>query len=401
MITENNKNTWCVNPYMNLSVHSVGKIKPCCMSTQYYKTDTGNANLANSSIIEFWNSGDRKKLINDLSNGIKVSGCNSCWKEEDAGKESKRIRDNKSYQEFVTGEDLLPLVVDISIGNLCNLKCRICNPRHSSLWATEESNRLYPNNIKLYFSNEDFSDIKNNFSEDNDYLWKDILPLIKNAVKIDFAGGEPFFIKKQWNLVKDLVDVGSSKNQHIHYNTNGTIFPEEHIEYLNQFKIVDIQVSTDGVGKKFEYMRHPASWESVEENIDKLCKIRDQNSNWVIGVCISVSAFNVYDFFETYEHYAKKNVLIYINTVHDARGIRILPTELKKEIKQKLSNTVSQYNNKQWEKEKNMICNLLDTAPSPAEWKTFCEELNTRDAIRNEKFSDTFPEYFEILKRFI
>ena len=94
-------------------------------------------------------------------------------------------------------------------------------------------------------------------------------------------------------------------------------------------------------------------------------------------------------------------ILIYIKTVHDARGIRILPTELKKEIKQKLSNTVSQYNNKQWEKEKNMICNLLDTAPSLSEWKAFCEELNIRDTIRNEKFSDAFPEYFKILKRFM
>lgn len=397
-----NKNTHCVNPYLNLSVHSAGKLKPCCMSTKFYSTDNGDQVLNQASILEFWNSKDRQQVIDDLNNGIKIPSCDACWREEAAGKESKRIRDNKTYENVDLSDNMLPVVVDISLGNLCNLKCRICNPGHSSPWIIEEANRLYPNNKDVYFSNQLFVDIKESFADDNTLFWNDIVDLLPNAKKIDIAGGEPFYINNQWILVKQLVNNGYSKNQHIHYNTNGTIFPTKHIDDLNTFKIVDIQISSDGVGKKFEYMRHPAAWNEVESNIDKFCKIRDENPHWMIGVCLSVSAFNVYDFFETFEYYASKNIHIYVNTVHDHRGIRILPAQLKKEIIQKLTNTESKYKKSQWEKEKSMICRLLEnTTESTRDWKEFCREIKIRDEIRNESFEETFPEYHEIIKRFI
>lgn len=396
--------TFCVNAYLNLNVHPSGVVKPCCMSNKEFVTDRGDTRLNQASIMDFWNSKDKKKFIADLDSGIKLQECQACWKEEESGKASKRIRDNKNFQNRDLNENMLPLVVDLSMGNLCNLKCRICSPTHSSQWMSEEARIYFSNDKNNYFKEQRWKDSKESFSESNDFFWKDILALLPNVVKFDFAGGEPFYIDKHWNIIKMCVDNGWSKNQHIHYNTNGTIYPEKYIHLLEQFKIVDIQVSSDGIGEKFEYLRHPANWQTSEEVIDKLIKIRNSsNTEWLIGACLSLSVYNVYDIFETFEHYAAKDdVRIYINIVHDHSGSRILPEGLKKIIVDKLQNTQSKYKSSQWEKEKTMICNHLNNSSfNDYDWKNFWKEVKMRDAIRNESFEDTFPEYYNHMKNYI
>lgn len=393
-------NTWCVNPYLNLSVHPSGVIKPCCMSYKEYKTDSEIKTVDKASILEFWNSTDKKKFIEDLNKGIKVTECSACWKEEAAGKESKRIRDNAIYEHLSLDENTLPVVVDLSMGNLCNLKCRICSPTHSSPWMIEEAELQHPGKKQIFLKQERWQISKNSFTEENNFFWNDIIKLLPNVEKFDFAGGEPFYIEKHWDLVKTCVENGWSKNQHIHYNTNGTIFPKKYIDLLNQFKIVDIQISSDGVDRKFEYMRHPAVWNDVEENVNKF--ILERKPNWLLSICISISAFNVYDFFETYEHYASKGIGIYINVVHDGNGVRVLPVELKNTIIQRLKSFESKYANDQWIRERDMICNHLEnTEYNDYDWKIFCNEMQTRDKIRNESFKDTFPEYYGYMKKYV
>lgn len=393
----------CVNAYINLSVGPGGIVKPCCMSHHQYKTDSGAVTLNNDSILNFWNSKDRQKFIQQLDAGKKLKECHACWSEEDAGKDSKRIRDNKTFQSRELDNNMLPVVLDLQIGNLCNIKCRICGPVHSTPWVAEEKALSKNSLIAKFVHHVDDNAQKagqDSFDHSNTYFWDDIVKLLPNVEKYDFAGGEPFFIEKHWDIVKAAVDGGWSKNQHIHYNTNGTIYPSKYMHLLEEFDMVDIQISSDGVGEKFEYMRHPAKWDKVEENIDKFIKAKtNSKTNWMLGMCISISAFNVYDFFETFEHYADKGIGLYINIVHDRHGVRILPTALKEKIIEKLMACKSKHT-LIWEKERDVVCNhLLNTTPSSWDWKMFCSELKIRDEYRNQSFRDTFPEYAEIIKQ--
>jgi MoaA/NifB/PqqE/SkfB family radical SAM enzyme len=289
------------------------------------------------------------------------------------------------------------------MGNLCNIKCRICSPWHSTPWVAEQAKIDNPDTPKKYTHHVRWNSFKESFSYENDYFWKDIVKLLPMAERFDFAGGEPFYIDKHWDIVKMCVENGWSKNQHIHYNTNGTIYPEKYIDLLDQFKIIDIQVSSDGVKEKFEYLRHPAKWDVAESTIDRLCAAKESaKSQWIIGVCLSISAFNVFDFFEMFEHYAAKDVSIYINVVHDHRGIRILPPELKKLIVERLNLCQSMHKTIQWERERNMICRHLENTEYNAhDWREFWKEINLRDDLRNESFKETFPEYYSVMKEFL
>ena len=403
MKTMTNKSTHCVNPYMNLSVHPKGIVKTCCMSTKNLVTDSGETTVNNASILEFWNSKDRQQMINDLNNGIKINECKACWQEEDAGKESKRIRDNKTHSNSITGTDMLPIVMDLSMGNLCNLKCRICSSTHSTPWMIEEAARQFPTDKQKYLQHPRWKIAKDSFDYENNFLWDDITALLPNVTKFDFAGGEPFYIEKHWSIVSKCVEEGWSKKQHIHYNTNGTIYPEKYIDLLNEFKIVDIQISSDGVGKKFEYCRHPAVWEEVEENIDKFISARNTSkTDWLLSACISISAFNVYDFFETFEHYASKGIGIYVNVVHDHHSAKVLPRELKQTIINRLNTFESKYLPQQWKNDRDMVVkHLHNTESVEQEWNEFWSELKMRDDIRKERFEETFPEYFEEIKKIL
>jgi len=390
----------CVNAYMNLSIHPTGGVRPCCMSNKFLTTDSGETSLDKASINDFWFSESRKKFAKDLESGNRIKDCNACWQEEDAGKESKRIRDNREYEGRTFSFDSLPVVLDLSMGNLCNLKCRICSPRHSTPWLREEAEINSPKDIKGYMKQPEWVIAKESFEPTNNFVWEDIKELLAHAERFDFAGGEPFYIPAHWKMIQHSVDNGYSKNQYLHYNTNGTIFPEKYIDLLNQFQTVDIQISSDGVGKKFDYLRHGSPFELCEENINKFIHARNNSSTtWYIGACLSLSAFNAWDIFETYEHYASKGIRMYINTVHDHHGVRVLPKATKNKIIEKIRNTASKYDYQDWEKQKLMICNLLtNTSGTNYDWKNFWQEIKMRDKFRNESFEDTFPEYYKILK---
>jgi len=392
--------TFCVNPYLNLSVHPSGVVKPCCMSDQSYVTDLGKKTLNEASVKDFWKSKDRIDLINDLNNGVRVEACSACWQEEAAGAKSKRMRDNENYAEKHVYYDMMPVVLDLSLGNLCNLKCRICGPMHSTPWLQEEAEFWHPENKKMYLEQDRWIIAKDSFKNDNHLLWKDLLKMIKKVEHLDFAGGEPFYVDKHWDIVKACVDAGVSKSQHIHYNTNSTIFPEKYVHLFNEFDIVDIQFSSDGIGKKFEYMRHPADFNNSESVIKRFQEQADKSpATFYLGSCLSVSAYNVYDIFETYEHYAEKGLRMYINYVHDASGVRVLPPEIREQVIKKLEKTRSKYNTADWEREKQSIINLLKNAEyNEHDWKYFKMEVERRDNIRNETYAEVFPEFADIIR---
>lgn len=385
----------CVNAYMNLQIHPKGIVKPCCMSKKQLVTDDGDTLLDEALIADFWHSKDRQKFIDDLESGVQVPECDACWREEAAGKQSKRIRDNEKYKDRIFTRESMPEVLDISLGNTCNLKCRICAPIHSTQWLQEEAKRLYPDNPNEEIRKSSFWRYKKIFDSSNSMLWQGLRELYPSLQHMDLAGGEPFYVDNHWKILEDIYKHGYSKNISLHYNTNGTIYPEKYTHLLNEFKSIDIQISSDGVGDKFTYLRHPADFDAVEQNINSFMN----HTNWKLGMCISVSAFNVYDIFETFEHYASKGLGIYINVVHDNRSSRILPKALKDVIISKLKQTESKYDRIHWQIQRDMICDYMgNNHGTDKEFEMWLDEITMRDIIREESFEQVFSEYYYLME---
>ena len=95
-------------------------------------------------------------------------------------------------------------------------------------------------------------------------------------------GGEPMLssIEQHQNLLDHYIQTGQAKNISIHYTTNATIFPDQNwLSRWKNFAEIDLQLSIDGIGNRYEYLRYPADWSTLNKCADQYLKLQQQESN--------------------------------------------------------------------------------------------------------------------------
>ena len=259
-------------------------------------------------------------LRRDFLYGHKPATCQRCWDEEAAGRTSKRINSKIRLKEYVDEIDFYNLnpdqlwFIDLKLGNICNLKCRICGSWSSSKWAKEEIDYVPGlENRKEHLAYKFLQD--GAWPRENPQFWDNLKTLLPNIKYFEFTGGEPFLIEQHFELLRYAVETGDSEHIEIHYNTNGTVFPEQ-AELWANFKHVEIAFSIDNVGARFEYERYGAEWNKVQENIARFTAMRSDKIS--TQLCTTVNVQNVYYLPEicdwiltqTFDH-------VYFNMLHD------------------------------------------------------------------------------------
>ena len=128
----------CILPWMSLEATPTGNFRPCCLAEDLIVDKQGNPyDIAKGGTLkEAFESRYMQNLREQFTNGEKPLTCKKCWALESSGGESKRLISNK---KFGTNTDQTKLsFLDLKLGNICNLKCRICGTWSSSKWAQEE-----------------------------------------------------------------------------------------------------------------------------------------------------------------------------------------------------------------------------------------------------------------------
>jgi MoaA/NifB/PqqE/SkfB family radical SAM enzyme len=235
--------------------------------------------------------------------------------------------------------DAKPLMfLDLKLGNICNLKCRICGSWSSSTFAAEELQWLRRGEDR--HDNHHYHMLRAGaWPRENPTFWAEIDRVIDQIQYIEFTGGEPFMIQEHFDLLQRLVDRGIAAQIEIHYNTNGTQWPEQAEAIWRHFKTVEIAFSIDDVGDRFEYQRSNAVWSKVCNNIELFKQMRDRNPRIRLQVCTTVNVFNVY-YIEQVANWinAQGFDFVYWNMMHEAYyfSISTLPDPAKQAISAKL-----------------------------------------------------------------
>ena len=148
------------------------------------------------------NSTSMTELRQEFLDGGQPDGCRRCWSEEDAGIISKRLRSVEQYEKqninFYTNEADKVRFLDLKLGNICNLKCRMCNPYASNQWVKEwNANTSYngkdiPNEERIRLSKMDWPE--------NEKTWENLFSIAHTVEEIYLTGGEPTIIKEQHKL---------------------------------------------------------------------------------------------------------------------------------------------------------------------------------------------------------
>lgn len=393
---------FCILPFIHLEARADGTVSPCSFSCESVLNENGEPySLYKNTLGEAYESTWMDKLRQDLLRGKKNSNCTKCWTEEAANGVSRRLKEMKKwrpeikeflevYQEKQSYNLEKPKSVDLKLGNLCNLKCRICSPHFSVQWAKEAVN--YPEVNKW---NMPLQKLLHSWPESNAQFWAELESWLPHIQELQILGGEPFLIKRQFEVIKRSVELGYAKNQTLRYYSNGTVKPHPELEkIIPHFKLVKLLISVDGVGEQFEYQRFPASWPLVYENILEYKKIFKND----LGLVLAVNAMNVFYLPEIFESLDHLNLKIFLNYVMDpsALSIKSLGPIARDVCAKKLMHCSSRHVEMS---SLLMVLRMLKDRENGNLSHFVMNEILLMDKVRKQSFNKTFPEWAGIISK--
>lgn len=324
-----NKDTFCILPFIHLSVFQDGKVKPCCMADSFIKENYNDS----EGFEEFFQNESYQKLRNDLKNGVKNSLCDVCWKKEDLGGRSFRQEKNahfkKQYDKFIENEESNPELVflDIRFSNQCNFKCRMCGERDSTSWYEERETFwndecVKPVLEKLVKGGGDPKDLYNYIkpfdSKKLHILRKQFTEQELNELEyVYIAGGEPLYAKMVWDFIEKIPH---PENVTLQFQTNFSLleYKDKSIfEFTKNFKQVVYSISLDGLFEVGEFQRTNFKTDVFLSNLNRLNEEIKTNSNISYDFTYTTSLINVFSFFETFDY------LIENGYIEDYSNIRL------------------------------------------------------------------------------
>jgi MoaA/NifB/PqqE/SkfB family radical SAM enzyme len=390
---------FCILPWVSLETSPTGTVRPCCLADDEIRDNSGEKfRLLTSTFADIQSSDHMQTLRQEFLEGKQPSTCRRCWAVEDAGGTSKRMHTlNRLKHMGISPEwtvDAKPLMfLDLKLGNICNLKCRICGSWSSSQYATEEL-KFVPGNKKQSYHYQMLKD--GAWPRENSQFWSELNNSLTDIRYLEFTGGEPFLIQEHFNLLQTLIDRGIAGQVEIHYNTNGTQYPESAESIWRHFKHVEIAFSIDDVGARFEYQRSNAVWSEVVDNVQKFKLMRARNTNITLQVCCTVNVFNVVYLADVAEWVDQQSFdYVYWNILHDAPWLSIshLPDLTKQAVLQHLN---QQLFPRVYQEEIEKIKEFMLSGVSHS-GQELIENIRQLDVRRNESLRAVAPKLAEIL----
>lgn len=401
MSVDKNSELYCVWADAGLALHNSGRAYLCCHSRTYLRDQQNELiYFHKNDLQEAWDSPTRREIQEALERGERHYNCQACWDEEDAGRESRRVIHNR-INAHIPANPPSPRIMDLKLGNTCNLACRTCWPEVSSKWVNdfyEISIRPTGQPYREYLKTWDT--IQLSYDRENEMLWSRLREYITDVEYIDIFGAEPMLLARLFDILGYCADSGVSQHQSLHINTNGTIWNPRYIETLTKFKHVQLDLSIDGLGPQFDYIRYGETWATVEANLQRYRDLAKDNRNINICVCVTICSLNVYYLPEIFDYFKSQGVGVFINLVHipEYLNVRSLPDAVKSQVHEKLlswtnSNSIEQ----------GMIDQLrrfmdLPLDQQPKHWADFCDKTTKLDVLREQDFIQTFPEFADIVQ---
>jgi MoaA/NifB/PqqE/SkfB family radical SAM enzyme len=394
---------FCVLPWVSLEASPIGTVRPCCLADDELLDDSGEKfSLSTAHFGAIQTSRAMTQLRAQFLAGEQPQTCRRCWSEERAGRTSKRMHTLDRLKHMgisdVWTRDAKPLMfLDLKLGNICNLKCRICGSWSSSQSAAEEIAQLPQEQQKKSHA---YTMLRAGaWPRENAQFWREIDHHLADIRYVEFTGGEPFLIDQHFDMLQGMVDRGIADQVEIHYNTNGTQYPEKAEKIWRHFKAVEIAFSIDDIDHRFEYQRSNAVWTQVCENINLFRELKKRSSNIQLQICATVNIFNIH-YIDQLARWLDANAqsidFVYWNIMHDAWyfSIACLPAAVKKILTEHLNNTDIP---EKWQSEFEKIVQFMNNGAS-TDGAIMLMKIADLDRKRNQDLATVAPEFAQLIE---
>jgi hypothetical protein len=270
--------------------------------------------------------------------------------------------------------------LELSFDSKCNAACLSCGSYISDTWKKYD----YKNGIR------DVGPIV----EHGPALATQVIESIPldQLTELYVLGGEPFYSNSGNMVLRHLIKVHPDVSKvKLRYQTNGSMVPDEETRELWQgFKSVEISMSLDDIGDRFDYLRWPLKWHRIEKTVDNLLS----TTNAILAVNATISPLNVL-YFQELDDWADSTIPTDRLKCPDAptRPNRCMGTmDLNKtpvEMRQRVTEMYGV------EHRLSKIFSNLEFNPGS---KDMFEYLEVHDKIRKLDWRKTFPDIVEFFK---
>lgn len=384
--------TFCMFPWVHLSVQPDGEVLPCCWSASM------GLYLENKSLPEIWNSEEIKNLRVNMLKGIESPNCQYCYMSEKVGQESYRQLTNKKYKHHIktvkkTKEDgtvdkLNLIHWDFRFSNLCNFKCRMCAPTSSTCWYSDDE--------------KVFGTLFNNGKVAKIDVLEELDPLFDIVEEIYFAGGEPLIMDEHYYILEKLIELKKTDVRLV-YSTNLSVLRyKKHniLEIWKNFSDISVGASLDGTGKRGELIRSGMRWRIFLSN---LASIRKNIPQAKCSIGFTAQALNCFNMMDTQKMLVKSGLLKHVDDFlfhfleePEILSMQILDKDTKEILIDKINEHIRDFliplgSVRSLTDYRSMIeyLNLEDKSHLIPLFKKHCAVL---DSLRGENTKETFPE---------
>jgi organic radical activating enzyme len=269
---------FCKKPFQtNYISHRNGRVisRPCC---NFAKDETGPLT--------------KKEKFIDIKNSIKQgkldSNCKTCQESEKDNVYSERVREMiwynpKIINNFIKEGKTKSFNLGVEFSNLCNLACRSCDSQHSSLYAKIK-------NHKKFVEPVDLSNLENS--------WQDLLLHTEELADrydqlcIGLIGGETMIQKGAELYLEHVSRLPNAKKIQVSLTTNLTTINTNFFQYIKNIRGFSLTASIDSTGDNYHYVRWPAKFEKIKNNLEEIRQIKKENSNFTPLTIATVFSLN-------------------------------------------------------------------------------------------------------------
>lgn len=395
--------TFCAAPWVHFLTLPDGSVLPCCTAKDAVRREDGTGfNIRHDSPQDIWNSAGYKQIRQALLDGVEIPHCVTCYDNERNNFSSYRQLFNRNYIEkhgdqsdaafldrLVDPSDPLtvkkPTFFDIRLGNICNLRCRMCGPGLSSQIEKDKIATAWVGHNPEHLIGEID-------------LLADLKDFCVDAIKLELIGGEPTLNRGQMELLQHFVDIGIAGNIDLLMITNMTNAQDRVYNLVNNFKNPNVHISVEAVGQVNNYIRYPGKWHTLASHFER---VKAKFTNISFGVSPTFQAYNILyvcDLFdwclENGVGFTTGNILLY----PDWLSVCVLPYPVRIVAAERLENWIATRPVPDGIKDaiRTLAFYLRDRnqQATPAEIDNFVRYTNDLDRSRGQDIRESLPELY-------
>lgn len=207
--------TFCAAKWLQVSLHLTNGRTHSCYHPPTHQIDVSELEKNPAALHNTKQKFVERKM---MLNGERPSGCEYCWKIEDAEHISDRYYRSSEHwakdhllnlQDKKYLDNVSPTYIEVNFNQTCNFKCSYCSPHLSSAWE-DEIKTFGPYQINGYEHNkiENLKDLNlmpiESSTKDNPYVrafWNWWPNIYKNLQVFRMTGGEPLMDANTYKIL--------------------------------------------------------------------------------------------------------------------------------------------------------------------------------------------------------